>query len=267
MTRFSPRRIAIAAVAAALLGTAAAQSPFEPPAASAPLDAGVRASLMPRVARLQAAEAGDGQLEEASGFVLDQYKRLVLTSCRILFTDWRKLAITVEFAAVPTVKRTAEPLLCDRALDLAIVRVREFDIEFPRALEPPPPRQTRGGEGLYILGFASGGATIIPATVEVSDAELPGLAGRFIGTRSKLPPSAPGTSDSEEATHHLGDLRGGPLVTPQGKLIGVNAFTSGERIKHPLSGLELATVPKGDYLARTVESIAPFVRAGLALKP
>ena len=271
--RASPvgRALAVAAGFALLLRAARAQTQFRPPATAERLSDAVRASVMRSVARVQASVAGgqsaDGRVEQASGFVIDRYKRLVLTSCHILFAEWPTLAIEVDFAETPAVKRAAEPLLCDRALDLAIVHVREFDIEFPRALQPPPPRRLEPGEGVYILGFAARGAMVVPATVGAGDAQLPGLPGLFVRTQSDLPAGAPGAPDIEEAPDDLAGLSGGPLVTPRGDLVGVNAYSSGARIVDPLSGVEIAKVRKGYYYARPVDSIAAFVRQGLMLKP
>jgi S1-C subfamily serine protease len=261
--RISPvgRMLAAAAVAALWLGAAAAQTPSPP---SAPWDAGISASVMRRVARVQAAEPGDGRVEQASGFVIDRYNRLVLTSCRILFAERGTLAIEIEFAETPSVKRAADLLLCNRALDLAVVRVRGFDLEFPRSVNPSPAQRIWSGDTLYLLGFAAGTPTVIPVIVDVTDTELPGLPGRFIGTRAKLPAGAP---DVEGALHSLAELGGGPLVTAQGNLAGVNAFSSGERIRYAPSGVELATVPKDTYFARTVDTIAPVVRQALGLRP
>jgi S1-C subfamily serine protease len=253
---------AIAAVSAALLGAVAAQTPTAPPAAAEPWGAGVDASIMRRVARVQAAEPGDGRVAQASGFVIDRYNRLVLTSCRIVFSEREALAIEVEFAEAPSVKRAADALLCNRSLDLAVVRVRAFDIEFPRPVNPSPTRRIRPGDALYVLGFASGSATALPVVVDVTDTELPGLSGHFVGTRSGLSPGA-----AEGALQNLTDLDGGPLVTPQGDLVGVNAFSSGERIRQAASGVEVTTVPKGGYFARTVDTIAPLIRQVLAIRP
>jgi hypothetical protein len=103
---------------------------------------------------------------------------------------------------------------------------------------------------------------VIPVIVDVIDSELPGVPGRFIGTRTKLP--APG---SEGALPNPAELGGGPLVTAQGNLVGVNAFSSGERIRYAPSGVELTTVPKGTYFARTVDTIAPVARQALGMRP
>lgn len=269
MTAFAPRgtspvgrALAAAAIAAILLGGAAAQTPGPPPTASEPADAGVGASVMRRVARVQAAEPGDGRVEQASGFVIDRYNRLVLTSCRVLFAERGTLAIEVEFAETPSVRRAADLLLCNRALDLAVVRVRGFDIEFPPSVNPSPPQRIWTGDPLYVLGFAGRTPTVIPVIVDVIDTELPGLPGRFVGTRSKLP--AP---DAEGALPNPAELGGGPLVTAQGNLAGVNAFSSGERIRYAPSGVELSTAPKGTYFARTLDTIAPVVRQALGLRP
>jgi S1-C subfamily serine protease len=263
------RALALAAAFAAALGAARAATFFPPPAAAKLTSADVRTTLMPSVAHVQAYAAGSspgiGRLEQASGFVIDQYKRLVLTSCHILFADWRTLTIEVELDARPAVKRAADALLCDQTLDLAIVRVRQFDILFPPALAPSP-NDMRRGDGLYVLGFASLASAVIPATLEAREVNVPGL-GSFIRTRSDLPPSQPSAPNIEDVLHDLTDLRGGPLVDTQGKLVGVNAFSSEGRVTHPLSGAELAKVPKGIYYARTVESIADFVRRGLTLNP
>jgi S1-C subfamily serine protease len=254
--------LAAAAMAAILLGAAAAQTPDPPPATLEPGDAGVGAGVLRRVARVQAAEPGDGRVEQASGFVIDRYNRLVLTSCRLLFAERGTLAIEVEFAETPSVRRAADLLLCNRALDLAVVRVRGFDIEFPRSVNPSPAQRIWTGDPLYVLGFTANTPTVVPVTVDVTDTELPGVPGRFIGTRSKLP--AP---ETEGAPPNLADLAGGPLVTAQGNLMGVNAFSSGERIRYVPSGVELSTVPKGAYFARTVDTIAPVVRQALGMRP
>jgi S1-C subfamily serine protease len=263
LRRTSPagRALAAAAIAALFLGAAAAQTPGPPSATNELRNAGVGASVMRRVARVQAAEPGDGRVEQASGFVIDRYNRLVLTSCRILFAERDTLSIEVELAETPSLKRAADLLLCNRALDLAVVRVRGFDIEFPRSVNPAPAQRIWTGDPLYVLGFAGGTPTVIPVTVDVIDTELPGLPGRFIGTRSKRPaPEAEGAPNPAE-------LAGGPLVTAQGNLAGVNAFSSGERIRYAPAGVELATVPKGTYFARTLDAIAPVVRQALALRP
>jgi S1-C subfamily serine protease len=254
--------LAAAAIAAIFLGGAAAQTPGPPPATSEAQDAGVDAGVLRRVARVTAAEPGDGRVEQASGFVIDRYDRLVLTSCRVLFAERGTLAIEVEFAETPPVRRTADLLLCNRGLDLAVVRVRGFDIEFPRSLDPPPRQRIWTGDPLYVLGFAGRTPTVIPVIVDVIDSELPGVPGRFIGTRTKLP--APG---SEGALPNPAELGGGPLVTAQGNLVGVNAFSSGERIRYAPSGVELTTVPKGTYFARTVDTIAPVARQALGMRP
>lgn len=257
--RLSPigRALAAAALATALLGPAAAQTPATPE----PRDA-VGANVMRRVARVQFAEPGDGRVAQASGFVIDRYNRLVLTSCRLLFAERDTLAIEVEFAETPSVKRAADLLLCNRALDLAVVRVRGFDLEFPRSVNPSPAQRIWAGDTLYVLGVAARTPTVIPVTVDVTDTELPRVPGRFIGTRAKLP--AP---DHESPLHGPAELAGGPLVTAQGNLAGVNAFSSGERIRYAPSGVELATVPKDAYFARTIETIAPVVSQALALRP
>ena len=260
--RMPPVGRALAAAAALLLGAAAAQTPSRPPPTPEPSEADIRARIMSRVARVQAAEPGDGRVEQASGFVIDRYNRLVLTSCRILFAERDTLAIEVVFAETPSAKRPADRLLCNRALDLAVVRVREFDLEFPRSIEPSPAQRIWTGDTLYVLGFASGTPTIVPVVVDVTDTELPGVPGRFIGTRAKLPAAA-----TAGALSNLADLAGGPLVTAQGDLAGVNAFSSGERIRYAPSGVELAPVPKGTYFARTVDTIALVVRQALAIRP
>jgi S1-C subfamily serine protease len=241
------------AIAASLLGGAAAQTPGPPPATSEAGDAGIDAGVLRRVARVLAAEPGDGRVEQASGFVIDALNRLVLTSCRVLFAERATLAIEVEFAETPSIKRAADLLLCNRALDLAVVRVRGFDIEFPRSMNPSAPRRVWTGDPLYVLGFAARTPTVIPVIVDVVDTELPGLPGRFVGTRSRLPaPDAAGVPNPAE-------LGGGPLVTAQGNLVGVNAFSSGERIRYAPSGVELTTVPK--------DTIAPVVRQALGMRP
>lgn len=262
--RRSPFGRAPAAVAAGaiLLGAAAAQTPGQPPTTATPWDAEVSASVVRRVARVQAAEPGDGRVEQASGFVIDRYNRLVLTSCRVLFAERGTLAIEVEFAETPPVRRAADLLLCNRALDLAVVRVRGFDIEFPRSINPSPAQRIWTGDPLYVLGFAARTPTIVPVVVDVIDSELPGLPGRFIGTRSKLP--AP---ETEGAVPNPAELSGGPLVTAQGNLMGVTAFSSGEHIRYAPSGVELSTVPKGTYFARTLDTIAPVVRQALGMRP
>jgi S1-C subfamily serine protease len=261
MTGFAPRRaLAAAAIATSLLGAAAAQTPG--PAASEAGDAGVDAGVMRRVARVLAAEPGDGRVEQASGFVIDPLNRLVLTGCRVLFAERATLAIEVEFAETPSIKRAADLLLCNRALDLAVVRVRGFDIEFPRSVNPAPRQRIWTGDPVYVLGFAGRSPTIIPVVVDVIDTELPGLPGRFIGTRSRLP-----ARDAEGALANPAELGGGPLVTAQGNLVGVNAFSSGERIRYAPSGVELTTVPKGTYFARTLDTIAPVVRQALGMRP
>jgi S1-C subfamily serine protease len=242
-------RLIIIAVASIFVGSAAAQTP-------APLDPGV----MRRVARVQAAEPGDGRVAQASGFVIDRYNRLVLTSCRILFAERDTLAIEVEFAETPSVKRPADLLLCNRGVDLAVVRVRGFDIEFPRSVDPAPPRPIGIGDPLYVLGFTSRTPTVIAVIADVIDTELPDVPGRFIGTRSKLP-------DAEGALPDPAELAGGPLVTAQGALVGVNAFSSGERIRYAPAGVELTAVPKGTYFARTIETIAPVARQALRMRP
>jgi hypothetical protein len=246
-----------AAVIAVLIGAAAAQTPTRPPA-----DAGVSDSVMRRVARVQSAEPGDGRVEQASGFVIDTFNRLVLTSCRILFAERDTLAIEVEFADAPSLKRAADLLLCNRALDLAVVRVRGFDIEFPRAVHPAPAQRIWSGDPLFVLGFAARTPTVVPVIVDVIDTELPGLPGRFIGTRSKRP-----AGDVDDPLQTPTELAGGPLVTAQGGLAGVNAFSNGERIRYAPSGVELSAVPKGTYFARTVDTIAPVVRQALAVRP
>ena len=268
MTALAPRRLSLirrvlaaAAVTATVLGAAAAQT-LGPPPASEPGDAGVGPNVMRRVARVQAAEAGDGRVEQASGFVIDTYNRLVLTSCRILFGERDLLAIEVEFAETPSIKRAADLLLCNRALDLAVVRVRGFDLEFPRSINPSPPRRIWSGDPLYVLGFASRTPTAIPVIVDVIDSELPGLPGRFVGTRARLP-----VAEGDGALSNPAELGGGPLVTAQGNLMGVNAFSSGERIRYAPSGVELSTVPKGAYFARNVDTIAPVVRQALGMRP
>jgi S1-C subfamily serine protease len=250
------------AIAASLLGGAAAQTPGPPPAMAEAGDAGIDAGVLRRVARVLAAEPGDGRVEQASGFVIDALNRLVLTSCRVLFAERATLAIEVEFAETPSIKRAADLLLCNRALDLAVVRVRGFDIEFPRSLDPPPRQRIWTGDPLYVLGFAGRTPTVIPVIVDVVDTELPGLPGRFVGTRSRLP--AP---DAAGALPNPAELGGGPLVTAQGNLVGVNAFSSGERIRYAPSGVELTTVPKDTYFARTVDTIAPVVRQALGMRP
>jgi len=261
MTKVPPRRIswlgrALAAVGSILLGSAAAQTP-------APLDPGIGAGVMRRVARVQAVEPGDGRVEQASGFVIDRYNRLVLTSCRILIAERETLAIEVEFAETPSLKRPADLLLCNRGVDLAVVRVRGFDIEFPRSVDPTPtPQRTWTGDPLYVLGFTSRAPTVIPVIADVTDTELPGVPGRFIGTRSRLP-----ASDAEGALSNPAELAGGPLVTAQGNLAGVNAFSSGERIRFAPSAIELTAVPKGTYFARTIETIAPVARQALRMRP
>jgi S1-C subfamily serine protease len=270
MTELLRRRVALAgpafaigAVAAILVGAAHSQTQ-DRPATSDPPEAAIRAHVLPRVARVQASEPGDGRVEQASGFVIDRYNRLVLTSCRILFAKRETLSFEVEFGDTPSVKRAADALLCNPALDLAVVRVRAFDIEFPRSINPSSADRTWPGDGLYVLGFASGNVTVVPVIADVTDTELPELPGRFIGTRSKLPEGAP---DVEDALHALADLSGGPLVNAQGNLVGVNAFSGGEHIRNAQSGVELPTVPKGTYFARTVETIAPLVRQALAIRP
>jgi S1-C subfamily serine protease len=250
------------AIAASLLGGAAAQTPGPPPAMAEAGDAGIDAGVLRRVARVLAAEPGDGRVEQASGFVIDALNRLVLTSCRVLFAERATLAIEVEFAETPSIKRAADLLLCNRALDLAVVRVRGFDIEFPRSMNPSAPRRVWTGDPLYVLGFAARTPTVIPVIVDVVDTELPGLPGRFVGTRSRLP--AP---DAAGALPNPAELGGGPLVTAQGNLVGVNAFSSGERIRYAPSGVELTTVPKDTYFARTVDTIAPVVRQALGMRP
>jgi S1-C subfamily serine protease len=248
-------KLAAAAIVAVLLGSAAAQTPE-------PLDPGVSAGVMRRVARVQAAEPGDGRVAQASGFVIDRYNRLVLTSCRILFAGRDTLAIEVEFAETPSVKRAADLLLCNRGVDLAVVRVRGFDIEFPPAVSPASAQRIWTGDPLYVLGFTSRSPTVIPVIADVTDTELPGVPGRFVGTRSKLP-----ASDAAGALPDPAELAGGPLVTAQGNLVGVNAFSSGERIRYAPSGVELTTVPKGTYFARTIETIAPVARQALEMRP
>jgi S1-C subfamily serine protease len=248
---------------ALLLGVAAAQAPSGPPAPSPPLDAVVRDKVMPRIARVRASEPGDGRVEQASGFVIDRYNRLVLTSCRILFSKRETLSIEVEFAGSLSVKRAANALLCHPALDLAIVHVRAFDIEFPPPVDPAG-YQTWPGDTLYVLGFTTDTPTVIPVTMEAADTELSGLPGRFVRTRSKPQPGVP---DVEDALHNLAELAGGPLVNAQGRLIGVNAFSSAERIKHAPSGADLGVVPKGTYLAHTAETVAPLVREMLRIRP
>jgi S1-C subfamily serine protease len=264
------RAFVLAAAFAAALGAARAAPPFASPASPKLSSADVLQNLMPSVAHIQAfstdSSSGIRRFEQASGFVIDRYKRLVLTSCHVLFAEWSTLSIEIELGAQPALKRAADALLCDRTIDLAIVRVRQFDIEFPRALRPPLPRDMRLDDGLYVLGFASLAPAVIPATLEARDVNVPGL-GSFIRTRSDFPPSQPGASSIEDAQHDLSDLRGGPLVDAQGRLVGVNAFSSEGRVTHPLSGVEIAEVPKGLYYARTIESIADFVRRGLALNP
>ncbi len=259
MTVFWLRLMAAVAALAVLLGGAAAQPPSGPGASA---DAGVGAGVMRRVARVQAAEPGDGRVEQVSGFVIDRYNRLVLTSCRVLIAQRDTLTFEVEFAETPSVKRPADLLLCNPALDIAVVRVRGFDVEFPRSLNPDPARQIWAGDTLYVLGFAARAPTAIAVVADVVDSELPGLSGRFIGTRAKLP-----VPEHEEAVRNLAELAGGPLVTAQGNLAGVNAFSSGERIRNAASGVELTTVPKDTYFARTVDTIAPVVRQALSLKP
>jgi hypothetical protein len=142
--------------------------------------------------------------------------------------------------------------------------VPAFDIEFPRPVNPSSAYQTWPGDALYVLGFTADTATIIPVTVDVTDTEFPGFPGRFVGTRSKLPSGAP---DVEDALHNLAELGGGPLVSAQGNLVGVTAFSSGERIKYAPSGADLGAVPKGTYFAHTVDSIAPLVREILRIRP
>ena len=70
--------------------------------------------------------------------------------------------------------------------------------------------------------------------------EIHPQAEAFIRTLSDLPPSQPHAANIEDAQHDLSDLRGGPLVNAQGRLVGVNAFSSEGRITHPLSGLGFA---------------------------
>ena len=263
MTAFPPRRpspfgraLGAAAMMTILLSSAAAQT-------LEPLDPGVSAAVMRRIARVQAAEPGDGRIEQASGFVIDRYNRLVLTSCRILFAERDTLTFEVEFAETPSVKRAADLLMCNRGVDLAVVRVRGFDLEFPRSVDPYPPSQRLWpGDPLYVLGFAAGTPTAVPVIADVTDIELPGVPGRFIGTRAKLP-----ASDAEGARPFPAELAGGPLVTARGNLAGVNAFSSGERIRYAPSGVELTTVPKGAYFARTVDTIAPVARQALGMRP
>jgi hypothetical protein len=256
------RMLAAAAMAAIFLGTAAAQAPTPPPTMPEPGDVGVGASIMRRVARVQAAESGDGRVEQASGFVIDRYDRLVLTSCRILFADRDTLSIEVEFAEAPSVKRAADLLLCNRAVDVAVVRVRAFDIEFPPSLEPSPPQTLWPGDSLYVVGFTARTPTVIPVIADVTAAELPGLPGRFIGTRAKLP-----ASDGDGAVRNLAELAGGPLLTAQGNLAGVNAFSSGERILDAPSSVDRATVPKNTYFARTLSTIGPLLHRSLPVRP
>jgi len=256
------RALAAAAIAAILLGSAAAQTPGQPSARPEAWDTGVSAGVMRRVARVQAAEPGDGRVEQASGFVIDRYNRLVLTSCRIVFAERETLAFEVEFAETPSVKRAADLLLCNRGVDLAVVRVRGFDLEFPRSVDPSSSQRIWTGDPLYVLGFMSRTPTVIPVTVDVTDSELPGVPGRFIGTRSKLP-----ASDTEGALPLPAELAGGPLVTAQGNLVGVNAFSSGERIRFAPSAVELTAVPKGTYFARTIDTIAPVARQALRMRP
>ena len=253
-TRMSAAGRTFALAAALLLGVAAAQAQ----------QADVREKVLPRVARVEASEPGDGRVEQASGFVIDRYNRLVLTSCRVLFAKRETLSIEVVFAGSPSVKRAATALLCNPALDLTVVHVRAFDIEFPRPINPSSASRTWPGDVLYALGFAAGTPTLVPVTVDVADTELPGLPGRFVGTRSK--PSA-GAPDLEDALRNLAELAGGPLVSAQGDLVGINAFSSGERMKDAASGADLGAVPKGTYFARTVESFAPLLREILRIRP
>jgi hypothetical protein len=253
---------AVAAVMALLLDASAAWAQSKQSPMSAQWDAGLRNSVMRRVARFKVYAPGDGRVELGSGFVIDQNNRLLVTSCRILVAEWRTLDIDVAFATGVNMKRTAEPLLCDRDLDLAIVRLREPEDDFPRAVEPSPTQRTRPGDALYVLGFVHVTADVIPSVVDAVDTELPGLTGRFMIARSTRP-----LSDFGAPWPELENLVGGPIVTPQGDLVGVTALSSGQRIKDPSSGFTLATVPKDVYLGRTFESIAPFVRQALALKP
>ncbi len=262
MTVFWLRLMAAVAALAVLLGGAAAQPPSGPVASA---DAGVGAGVMRRVARVQAAEPGDGRVEQVSGFVIDRYNRLVLTSCRILFTERNTLAFEVAFAETPSVTRAADLLMCNRAVDLAVVRVRGFDIEFPRSVNPSPNQRIWPGDPLYVLGFAARTPTAIAVTADVTDTALPGVPGRFIGTQAKRP-AAEGEAAARDL-RDLAELAGGPLVTAQGNLAGVNAFSSGERIRYAPGGVELAPVPKDGYFARTLDTIVPLVQQALSLRP
>jgi Trypsin-like peptidase domain len=199
--------------------------------------ADVDSTIMPSVATVTGVQntenAGIQIFQGSSGFVIHPQERLILTSCRILFGDWRTLTITVEFGGRPPVKRSAEPLVCDNDLDLAIVRVREVAPNLPPPILPPSPDELAFDEGLYILGFVSIVPVIVPAVIEQKDATIPGLSGTFIRTRSNLAPSTASAKNIEDMLHDMSDLIGGPLIDTNGKLVGVNAFSSLGDIKSP----------------------------------
>jgi S1-C subfamily serine protease len=214
---------------------------------------------MPSVAlvHVEGRAGGNGVaiFSDSSGFVIDQRKQYVLTSCHLFLPDAG--TISVQFGHRRGTL-SAEMLRCDKASDLAILHVAAPSSGFPPALIPVSPGELHTGEDVYALGFVSISPIVIPGTVKGLDVNLTGLASDLIQTHSNFEPSTSNAMNVEDALHDMSGLYGGPLVNRHGRLVGVNAYSSQSSVKVPLTGNEI-NIPKGTYYARTLRAAAPLI--------
>jgi S1-C subfamily serine protease len=144
---------------------------------------------------------GCGQIQEGSGFVVAP--GLVVTNAHVV------AGIPHPMVMAGTVLHPTTVLLFDPSYDLAVMRVNGLD-EAPLTLDP---NQVSRGAQAAVLGFPGGGAFDVKAAgvMAVFEAEGRDIYGQGLTVRSVYEIQAvvrPGNS-------------GGPLVEPDGQVIGV----------------------------------------------
>jgi S1-C subfamily serine protease len=144
---------------------------------------------------------GCGQIQEGSGFFVAP--GLVVTNAHVIAGIQHPMVLAGNVPHPTTV------LLFDPSYDLAVMRVSGFD-EAPLTLDP---NQVSRGAQAAVLGFPGGGAFNVKAAgvMAVFDAEGRDIYGQGLTVRSVYEIQAvvrPGNS-------------GGPLVEPDGQVIGV----------------------------------------------